>query len=268
MAKFDPQHAVVPDTNFGPASGVLSDGWVQSFGVAFVLTSIALVAAIIFDTEVKAAALAFASAAIPFAVCLLIHRKETRSRVILLVVVVLCCVGIAYFVWTRVRLSDDASKSVSLPAKYAPPKAPEIEHRRPTPAPTPAPAIVIVPSYGNLKQRCKDMAATILNYASRREGLLKTFPSIKSSEKTYNGWEQGNGEHLSDQYLSDLTTLRDDLAKHDIKDLQLDSVIRAMQLIETSERHRELNDHYLMSLEDLKGIAGLLMKISDEIPPA
>jgi hypothetical protein len=124
-----------------------------------------------------------------------------------------------------------------------------------------------IASFGNLKQRCADMATIILNYASDRENLLKEFPIVQSDPHKYSVWQEGNHDHFNERYLPDLIMLRDDLAKHNIKDVQLDDVIREMQGTKYV-LGQNVYLHYLTSLEFLRGIAALLMKISGEIPPA
>jgi membrane protein implicated in regulation of membrane protease activity len=59
-----------------PASGVLSNGWVQGFGVTSVVTFAALVAAIITHTAVQATAIAFVSTAIPTLIAIVVVRSR------------------------------------------------------------------------------------------------------------------------------------------------------------------------------------------------
>lgn len=124
-----------------------------------------------------------------------------------------------------------------------------------------------IASFGNLKQRCVDMANLTLKYASDRENLLKEFPIVQSDSHMYDVWQEGNHDHFKLQYLPDLITLRDDLANHNIKDVQLNGVIRDMQG-DTTGLGQNVNIHFLTSLDYLRGIASLLMKISTEIPSA
>jgi hypothetical protein len=246
-----------------PASGgVFSNGWVQTFGGAFVLALFAFVGAVTSGTDVKTFAIGLVSAAAALIICLLIHFKEIHARVALAtMIIVLCCVG----VWTRVRLP--------LPPKFAPPKAPEVEHSQPPLAPQRqprTPQILLAPSYGNLKQRCEDMAASILNYASERENNFKNAPpGVQADAHMRTDWDVQTTEYFYQRYLSDLTTLRDDLAKHDIKDLQLDRVISMMQSAKYNNDKWPLHPpiRYPMSAEYLRGVAGILMKIAGEIPP-
>ena len=60
-----------------PTSGVLSDGWVQGFGVASVLTFAAFVAAVMFRTAVQAAVVAFLTALIPTLIAIVIVSSRT-----------------------------------------------------------------------------------------------------------------------------------------------------------------------------------------------
>jgi hypothetical protein len=60
-----------------PASGVLSNGWVQGLGVTSIVALFALVAAVIFHTEVKAAEIAFATTAIPTLIAIVIVSSRT-----------------------------------------------------------------------------------------------------------------------------------------------------------------------------------------------
>ncbi|MGH9745205.1 MAG: hypothetical protein ACRD59_03740 [Candidatus Acidiferrales bacterium] len=64
-----------------PASGVLSNPWVQGLGVASILTFAGLVVALIIHTEVKAAEIAFVAALIPTLIAVLVVGSRTpRDR--------------------------------------------------------------------------------------------------------------------------------------------------------------------------------------------
>jgi hypothetical protein len=121
-------------------------------------------------------------------------------------------------------------------------------------------------SFGNLKQRCTDMAIAVSNYASQREDLLKEFPMIRSSNDFYKNWEEGNSEHFY-PYLPELERLQKDLAQHNIVDLDFDGALRQVQAwADVDGKYPEAHNRYLTQTGYIRGIAAVLNKIAGEIP--
>jgi hypothetical protein len=123
-----------------------------------------------------------------------------------------------------------------------------------------------VASFGKLKQRCADMAIVISNYALQRDDVLREFPMIRSSEDTYKNWAEGNSQHFY-QYLPELERLQKDLGQHSIVDVQFDEVLKLMRgWADVDGKYPEAHNRYLTTTDYIRGIAGLLIKISNEIP--
>jgi hypothetical protein len=121
-------------------------------------------------------------------------------------------------------------------------------------------------SYGNLKQRCADMAFVISNFATKRENMVKDFPAIQFTEETYRGWQEGNSQRFY-EYLLVMERLQKDLAKHDIVDEDLDERLKTLQeWSDATVKYPNANNHYLTAIEDIRRVADIFAKISYEIP--
>jgi hypothetical protein len=185
--------------------------------------------------------------AVCWAICILIWKDEIAAHartVAIAIVTVLCVIPVSYVLWLVFThpLTEDARKAPVLPPSSDPPKAPPVERipRSPnqnppnvvvktpphTQTPPPPTTIEIAPAYGNLRDRCFEMAAEIGRGLQFRNMIRPKAEDGKPvTAQQMHDWELGNDHFYRFCCEQDVMKLDDELAELHIRDPELDQIL-------------------------------------------
>ena len=132
----------------------------------------------------------------------------------------------------------------------------------------PGPPITTGISYGNLKERCTNLAMQITYFGRHRYDQLQNAPAYVKplTPEKVTEWNRSNDGEFRQEYLSQVIAMRDEFAALHIRDPRLDDILRR----DRENAQERLNPQFAwagwISIDDIKQIAASLEYFATRTP--